>query len=873
MIYVKQRKFIISIMIHSTTTIKSKFINFFLTKKYHLVSDQNVKSIDKSVVFIGAGMMPIKDFFLGKKESNYDKLTSSQTCIRTQDFINIIRTERHLTSFNMLGFFSINKMNKWRSIEDIWDFLTKILCIDKDRLYVTVHPKDTDTYNVWINNINLPKHKVKFDDNNIWYYGNIGPFGRCTEIFFIRSEDDTIDDLEICNIVFIDSLKTSSNTTIKLHHPHVDCGLGLEWLAMVLQSKNSIFDIDSIWPYCKIIDDVIKPNIWSKNNRYYLIKKIFNLLNTIYTLIKHDVNYYDKWEGFILKQMIKTLCFQECIIVNKKDAYKWSFNLLIEEFFRRKYIDDMHDSWIYKYKKDHNYILKKMFIYIKDIWWFINDNIKHEQSLIMTLIKLKENDHTLNELHKVLFYFFNTYGISIKWISDICQELNIYYDVNLFISFKKKHRSISKAKIDKKYKNIFLSNIKNNLELVRDSTFIYDCYRIKSYIVYKTYYIQKKKMFFTLEKTIFFSEWGGQDQDHGFIIFYINNHYLKGKFHIIDAIKYKGKFLYSISMNAFQYQLLHRYKGIKIELIVDQNIRRLTMKNHTATHILVSLINKRFGSCSKQVSSYLNHEYLRLGMYLEKNTPLQKDLGRLKIILENDFLNVINQCIPITCSIKKNTKNVWLNLNIDKETSLWTIHIKGVSEEFCCGTHIENTSKINAISITSIKFNVNTNVLLIKAITSNYLLHRLRMYQEVARKLWINIFHIHTHIESMQNKLKISKEHIIRLEKTLLYTCLASQNLSHIKFNDDTYYYLWLTSIFTCNIITLLIKYNQQELYSIQPTIIEYESFLYIILPKNDVYMWPKDNIMYNQQRIYFQKIITTQYIKIIIFNKRLMIK
>ena len=253
----------------SGNELREAYLNFFAEKKGHLRLDSAslIPENDPTLLMIGAGMAPFKPFFTGKMKPPRARITTSQRCVRTGDIENVGRTARHQTFFEMLGNFSFGDYFKAEAIPWAWEFLTEVLEMPKDKLYVTVYPKDEEAVEIWKQQPGfLPDHIVKLEDN-FWEIGP-GPCGPDSEIYIDLGADrgcgqptcgvgcDCDRYMEIWNLVFTQLDRTEDGEYLPLAKKNIDTGAGLERLASVLQGKPSNFETDLLFPIIEYTDGV-----------------------------------------------------------------------------------------------------------------------------------------------------------------------------------------------------------------------------------------------------------------------------------------------------------------------------------------------------------------------------------------------------------------------------------------------------------------------------------------------------------------------------------------------------------------------------------------------------------------------------------------
>ena len=241
--------------------IRDAFLNHFASKQHQIVpSSSLIPGNDATLLFTNAGMVQFKDVFLGADKRDYNRAVSSQRCVRAggkhNDLENVGYTARHHTFFEMLGNFSFGDYFKQDAIAFAWEFLTEVLKLPKDRLWITVHVSDDEAADIWINEIGIdPKRLSRLDEDNFWQMGDTGPCGPSTEIFWDHgdhipggspgSKDDDLDRyIEIWNLVFMQFERDSSGNMTALPRPSIDTGMGLERVAAVMQGVHNNYDID-----------------------------------------------------------------------------------------------------------------------------------------------------------------------------------------------------------------------------------------------------------------------------------------------------------------------------------------------------------------------------------------------------------------------------------------------------------------------------------------------------------------------------------------------------------------------------------------------------------------------------------------------------
>ncbi|HEX5637493.1 MAG TPA: alanine--tRNA ligase, partial [Gammaproteobacteria bacterium] len=303
----------------TTAEIRTKFLEFFKSRGHEIVpSSSLVPGNDPTLLFTNAGMVQFKDCFLGRDQRSYVKAASSQRCVRAggkhNDLENVGYTARHHTFFEMLGNFSFGDYFKRDAIFYAWEFLTKVVGLPKERLWVTVFEEDDEAANIWIKEIGVDPSRLSRigAKDNFWSMGDTGPCGPCTEIFYDHGpeiwggppgspEADGDRYIEIWNLVFMQFDRAKDGTMTKLPKPSVDTGMGLERLAAILQNGHSNYDIDL---FQSLIKDAAKLTACTDLANSSL-KVIADHIRSCSFLIVDGVLPSNEGRGYVLRRIIR----------------------------------------------------------------------------------------------------------------------------------------------------------------------------------------------------------------------------------------------------------------------------------------------------------------------------------------------------------------------------------------------------------------------------------------------------------------------------------------------------------------------------------------------------------------------------------------
>ncbi|QJC34352.1 alanine--tRNA ligase [Enterobacteriaceae endosymbiont of Donacia crassipes] len=693
--------------------IRKIFLEFFNKKQHKIIKESSlIPYNDSSLLFTNAGMNQFKEYFLGYKKSPYSRIVTVQKCIRIggkhNDFQNVGFTNRHHTFFEMLGNFSFGDYFKKKAIFYAWELLTdsKWFNLEQKKIFITVYYKDIETYNIWNKIIGISKKNLiliedknnqKYNSDNFWQMSETGPCGPSTEIFYDLGDhlQGNIKNnsgnrfIEIWNIVFIQFNKTLNGKLIPLIIKSVDTGMGLERITSILEGVDSNYKIYFFKKIIQEIANIIKVQDLEHNS----LKVIADHIRSTIYLIAEGIVPNNEKRGYVLRKIIRR-AINHGKILGKKEPF---FYQLVKIFI--KYISDNEKIFLNKKSDLIINIIKneeKKF-----------NQIIHSGILLLDKELKKSNNNYLTG--KQMFYLYDTFGLSPDLIQNICINKNININKKEFIKYMEIQRQKSK-------KNNFF-NDKNNI-YYKNNISKFDGYT--NFITYSKIidiYVNKitqnqinlgDQGEIILDITPFYGESGGQKGDIGYL-----EKDKKNIFQVYDT-KIQGNIIIHIGKMILGSFKKNDYLYSKIDILN----RMMISRNHSATHLLHTILRKKFGTYVQQKGSLITNKYLRFDFILNNSLKLDDIL-----YIEKKINGYIFKNIPIKIYIKKkeeikNTKNI-IALFKNKYSSLIRIvNIKNISQELCGGTHVENTGKIGFFIITKF-LNIANGIKRIHAITHN----------------------------------------------------------------------------------------------------------------------------------------------------------
>lgn len=673
--------------------IRNSFLTYFKGKGHTLVPTSSLVPNDETLLFTNAGMVQFKDVFLGRESRPYTKAASSQCCVRAggkhNDLENVGYTARHHTFFEMLGNFSFGDYFKREAIQLAWEYLTQVLKLPAEKLWVSIYEEDKEAEEIWLNEIKIDKNRFSRcgKESNFWSMGDTGPCGPCTEIFYDHgahieggppgSENEDGDRyVEIWNLVFMQFNRDSDGSMKPLPKPSVDTGMGLERLAAVLQKVHSNYEIDL---FSNLIN-AAKKIIPSTEKRNDIAEKSFRVIadhiRSTSFLMADGVIPSNEGRGYVLRRIMRRALRHG----NQLGATEPFFYKLVGAL-----VKEMGDA--YPKLKDQKTHIERMIL-------------KEEEQFARTLdqgLRILEQDiKSLKDHHiitgETLFKLYDTFGFPVDLTADIARERGLQVDIGGFEMEMEKQRERArgasqfsvdyneKLALDLQTEFTGYHSLEENAEvgaLVRDNTHV-------------NMLNEGEKGGIVLKHTPFYAESGGQVGDKGEI------KSAKGVF-IVEDTKKIGEAVVQfgvVKSGAF-------IVGEKVHAQVDKALRQATRLNHSATHLLHAALREILGTHVTQKGSLVAPDRLRFDFsHFEALTPLQ--IQAIEDRVNEKILDNTEAKITVMApeeAIKSGAMALFGEKYGDKVRVLNMG--EGYSIELCGGTHVSRTGDIGLFKITT----------------------------------------------------------------------------------------------------------------------------------------------------------------------------
>ena len=686
--------------------VRAEYLKYFKNLGHEVIESAPLVPDDATLLFTNAGMVPFKSIFTGAVPRPTPPIrTSCQTCIRAggkhNDLDNVGYTARHHTFFEMLGNFSFGEYFKKEAIGYAWEFVTGVLKLPKERLYVSVYEKDDEAYEMWKAYVIDESHIYRFGEkDNFWAMGDTGPCGPCSEIYYdqgaehFKGEEDYMGGdgdrfLEIWNLVFMQYERSSDGTLSPLPKPSIDTGMGLERVQAILEGKFSNYDTRLFMP---LINHVAKlcgiPYEYEKGASYRVIA---DHIRSVSFLLAQGVNFDKEGRGYVLRRILRR-------------AVRHGYLLGIKEPFMYKLVDTLCQ------------IMGSHYTYLNEKKENIKELIRLEEERFLATISAglelfnAELANTKDVFSgEVAFKLYDTYGFPLDLTADMLREKGLSVDSAKFDELMNEQKARAKASWkgsgDAKAES---GDFKELLEEFGENEFVgYDNLSWNSRILAlldenfkRVSSLSSGVGYVLLDKTPLYARSGGQCGDTGFV----------GKNEVLDTTKHFG-------LNLAQIKVKEPLKvDQSVEVKVNESARLQTRRHHSATHLLHAALRKFLGEHIAQAGSSVEPNRLRFDFSHPKPVTSQ-ELEQIESWVNAQIQKGAKAKTEIM-DINSAKNSGAIALFGEKYGDMVRVLTLGESKEFCGGTHVENINEIGSFFITK-ESGVSAGVRRIEAICAD----------------------------------------------------------------------------------------------------------------------------------------------------------
>ena len=739
---------------YGVNELRQMFLDF-MESKGHLVmkSFSLVPQGDKSLLLINAGMAPLKPYFTGAEIPPRTRVATCQKCIRTGDIENVGKTARHGTFFEMLGNFSFGDYFKREALEWSWEFLTKVVGLDPDRLYPSVYLDDDEAFEIWNKEIGIPAERIfRFGkEDNFWEHG-AGPCGPCSEIYYDRGEKygcgkegctvgcDCDRYMEVWNNVFTQFENDGNGNYEELKQKNIDTGMGLERLAVVVQDVDSIFDVDTICALRNLVCEVAGKTYGENYSDDVSIRLITDHIRSATFMISDGIMPTNEGRGYVLRRLIRR-------------AARHGRLLGIEGTFLSRL-----SAMVIEGSKDGYPELEEKKEFIFKV--LTNEENQFNKTIDQGLLILSDMEEEMKSSGKTVlsgedaFKLYDTYGFPLDLTKEILEEKGYGIDEEGFQKAMEEQRT--KAREAREVTNYMGADATVYDEIDNEVTTEFVGYEHLSFDSKVTVLTGEKEIVSSLmegqkgtifvEETPFYATMGGQEGDTGVI------ETATGVFAVEDTIKLRGGKVGHVG---------HMESGMistgeTVSLKVNTKGRKDTEKNHSATHLLQKALKTVLGSHVEQKGSLVTPDRLRFD-FAHFQAMTSEEIARVEELVNEQIqaaLDVRTDVMDIE-EAKKSGAMALFGEKYDQKVRV--VSMGDFSKELCGGTHVANTSSIMLFKILS-ESGIAAGVRRIEALTGNGVLEYYKKQEEAlhaaAKALKANPAEVLDKIAHLQGEVK-----------------------------------------------------------------------------------------------------------------------
>ena len=743
---------------YGVNELREMFLSFFESKGHlRLPSFSLIPQNDASLLLINSGMAPMKPYFTGEVEPPRHRVCTCQKCIRTGDIENIGKTARHGTYFEMLSNFTFGDYFKHEAIAWSWEFLTKVVGLDENRLYPSIYENDDEAFEIWNKEIGVPAERIfRFGkSDNFWEHGS-GPCGPCSEIYYDRGEKygcgqpgctvgcDCDRYMEVWNNVFSQFNNDGQGNYTELAQKNIDTGMGLERLAVVCQDVDSLFDVDTVMNITNKVTQLTGASYGKSTKMDVSLRVITDHIRASTFMIADGVLPSNEGRGYVLRRLLRRAARHGKLLgVNHPFLY------------------EVVETVIQENEGHYAYLLERA-AYITRIVKIEEENFAKTIDTGMAIFNTKMAEHKA-ESKTVFsgadaFLLADTYGFPIDLTEEMVEDEGMTINMEEYTRLREEQRV--RAREDrKKFGDLGWAGIDLGLDNTPTHFVGYDQTTCEAKVLavcvgeeVSGSIAGGEEGILVLDKTPFYAEMGGQVADQGVIL--VGD----SRFEVTNVLKDKGgKYLHYGRLN----------KGaIKVEDIVcaaiDVERRKAIMRAHSATHLLQKALQSVLGDHVHQAGSLVEPDHLRFD-FTHYSALTAEELAKVNSIVQNAILEgyrIDTREMPIEEAKRQGAMALFSEKYGD---TVRVVNMGGYSVELCGGTHLDNTAKVGPFELEG-EGSVASGVRRIEAITGKECLkkmeHNQEMLFEAAAKLKAKPADLTARVQAQLDEIKELKRSI-----------------------------------------------------------------------------------------------------------------
>ena len=698
--------------------LREKYLAFFESKRHlRLPSFSLVPRDDKSLLLINSGMAPMKKYFTGEVTPPRKRVTTCQKCIRTPDIENVGKTARHGTYFEMLGNFSFGDYFKKEVIPWAWEFCTKVMEMDPERLYISVYEDDDEAYDIWTKTVGVDaSHMVRFGKaDNFWEHG-AGPCGPCSEIYYDRGEKygcgkpdckvgcECDRYIEFWNLVFTQFENDGEGNYTRLAHPNIDTGMGLERLACIAQDVDNLFEVDTVQNIMKHIMEIAGVRYHEDARRDVSLRVITDHVRSTTMMLGDGVMPSNEGRGYVLRRLLRRAVRHGRLLgIARPFLYEVAETVIGENKAAYPELVEKHDYIVSVIRAEEENFARTL------------------DAGVQRFQKMADAAKDAQLSGADAFLLSDTFGFPLDLTKDLLEERGMTVDEDEFYRLVAEQRDRARRAHKDAGKEAWLGSDDAVRDLPATEFSGYTAFSCPARVLAVLTDGERaeavgagKPAVLVLDRTVFYGEGGGQEGDAG---------ELCGDgftFTVTNTTKTaQGVYLHHGSLT----KGAEISVGAEVQAVLDADRRRATMRNHTAAHLLQAALRKVLGTHVEQAGQLVSPREMRFDF--THFSALTADELRA---VEEAVNRAVLDAVPVETAempLEKAKELGAMALFSEKYGDVVrVVQIGDVSAELCGGTHVSNTAELGLFKITS-ESSVAAGVRRITAVTGTGILQHL----------------------------------------------------------------------------------------------------------------------------------------------------
>ncbi|MDB9320277.1 alanine--tRNA ligase [Nodularia spumigena] len=747
----------------SGNEIRDIFLNFFAQRGHQILPSASLVPEDPTVLLTIAGMLPFKPIFLGQRTAEFNRATTSQKCIRTNDIENVGRTKRHHTFFEMLGNFSFGDYFKPQAIAWGWELSTQVFGLPPEKLVVSVFEDDDEAYNIWRDDIGVPEARIKRmgEDDNFWVSGHTGPCGPCSEIYYdfhpelgdenIDLEDDTRF-IEFYNLVFMQYNRDAEGNLTPLQNKNIDTGMGLERMAQILQQVPNNYETDLIFPIIETAAEIAGIDYHKSDETTKVsLKVIGDHVRSVVQMIADEIRASNVGRGYVLRRLIRRVVRHGRLLgINSEFITQVAETAISLSESAYPNVRQREAAIKAELQREEANFLR---------------TLDRGEKLLEEIIQEVKQQGKTSISGESAFTLYDTFGFPLELTQEIAAENQLTVDEAGFNAEMQKQ--VERAKAAHETIDLTVQGSLDKLaEHIQATEFIgytqpVGTANVEAILIDGIAQEEAEagtEIQIVLNQTPFYAESGGQIGDKG---------YISGDGVVVRVEDVKRESDFFIHFGRIERGTIR--VGDTVTAQIDGTCRRRAQANHTATHLLQAALKKLVDDSISQAGSLVSFDRLRFDFNCPRGLTVE-EVQEVEAQVNTWIAEAHSAKIEVLPIAEAKARGAVAMFGEKYGEEVRVIDFPSVSMELCGGTHVSNTAEIGIFKIIS-EAGVASGVRRIEAVSGpailDYLNVRDKVVKDLSDRFKVKPEELPERITTLQTELRNSEKELASLKSQL----------------------------------------------------------------------------------------------------------